>query len=311
VDVLCADIYTGSFKELDLPHGNIDNDRDACRICNPPGSPPGCPTHWDPVTQSNVFSYDAQCMANVDANWAAYWNNVQTTLAELRREVLADIPLYELRSLMNALYSLANPAPDLTENQQRIAKKFWGDLCLDIQNGNLAPGAPVWMWPCTGSGNAAQRWHYDPATETIVNPTSSLCIDVQLDANTQRLEPVLATCNGADSQRWSYDPTQSVLYSGAGSTTVLRAGAAQGDFPYLDWKDETPGSGWPHFLDPFWLADAVNPCVEQSPLSRDVDSCVDQICGAQVDPYCCDNGWDDQCVDEVGSVCGQYCPPPL
>src|SRR5262249_27403061 len=26
------------------------------------------------------------------------------------------------------------------------------------------------------------------------------------------------------------------------------------------------------------------------------------------DPYCCNTKWDNQCVSEVGSMCGQTCP---
>jgi hypothetical protein len=35
------------------------------------------------------------------------------------------------------------------------------------------------------------------------------------------------------------------------------------------------------------------------------DSCVADIC--DVDPYCCNNSWDEICVGEVASVCGQTC----
>lgn len=35
------------------------------------------------------------------------------------------------------------------------------------------------------------------------------------------------------------------------------------------------------------------------------DTCAATICG--VDPYCCNNDWDSQCVGEVQSICGQPC----
>jgi hypothetical protein len=40
-------------------------------------------------------------------------------------------------------------------------------------------------------------------------------------------------------------------------------------------------------------------------LAHTCDPCATKICAA--DPYCCKNKWDDQCVAEVGSLCGQSC----
>jgi hypothetical protein len=41
------------------------------------------------------------------------------------------------------------------------------------------------------------------------------------------------------------------------------------------------------------------------PLVTSCDPCVFTICGA--DPYCCNGFWDDICVDEVRTICGQTC----
>jgi hypothetical protein len=43
-------------------------------------------------------------------------------------------------------------------------------------------------------------------------------------------------------------------------------------------------------------------CKEGGPLAASCDKCVDAIC--QVDSFCCDQFWDDICVGEVQSVCG-------
>ena len=300
--VVCADIHAGTFEELDFPHGNIDNQRDACKICISNGSG-GCEASVFPT-----YGYDQQCLADLDAQWATYWNNIYATEEQLRRKVLQKMPLFELRSLMNTIYLYANPAPDLTEMQQRIATKYYGQYCLDVQNGNSASGTPIWMWPCSGSGNGAQRWQYKRSEGTIVNAWCNKCMDVQLDQTTQLWEPILNDCNGSDSQRWSFDPVQNVLYNGSNPTNALKAATTQGGFPYLDWKDETPGSLWGYFLDPYWEADSVDPCTTQPPLATGADSCSDQICSA--DSYCCNTYWDGLCVAEVGSVCGRSCPPP-
>jgi hypothetical protein len=46
-------------------------------------------------------------------------------------------------------------------------------------------------------------------------------------------------------------------------------------------------------------------CTIGGPLTSTCDTCVAQICA--VDPFCCNNGWDSLCRNEVGSVCGQTC----
>ncbi len=43
-------------------------------------------------------------------------------------------------------------------------------------------------------------------------------------------------------------------------------------------------------------------CTEGDALDAACGDCVAQICAA--DPWCCSNGWDDLCVDQVQSVCG-------
>jgi hypothetical protein len=46
-------------------------------------------------------------------------------------------------------------------------------------------------------------------------------------------------------------------------------------------------------------------CATGSKLTSTCDPCASQICAQ--DPYCCNNRWDNVCVSEVGSICGQSC----
>ncbi|HET6146909.1 MAG TPA: RICIN domain-containing protein [Polyangia bacterium] len=295
VEVVCADIYSGYSQERDLPHGNLDNAHDSCKLCISDGS-----GHCLPTVYPNI-GYDQQCLASVDANWSAFWNNVFATQEQLRRTVLASMPLFEMRDLINTLYAYANPAPDLTEMRQQISN-FSEQLCLDIQNGNPGAGTPVWMWPCSGAGHGAQWWRYSRTDRTIVNPSSNRCLDVKLDSG-GLFRPLIADCNDADSQRWSFDPTSNEIYSGVGSTTTLFGGTSQAEFPSIAWK--IPGYGY--FLEPFWHVDSANPCQSGPPLSTNDGACVSQICA--VDSFCCNTLWDGSCVNEVSSVCNQSCPP--
>ncbi len=46
-------------------------------------------------------------------------------------------------------------------------------------------------------------------------------------------------------------------------------------------------------------------CTTGGPLTSGCNSCVTQICSQ--DPFCCTTQWDNICVSEVGSICGQSC----
>jgi hypothetical protein len=47
-------------------------------------------------------------------------------------------------------------------------------------------------------------------------------------------------------------------------------------------------------------------CSTGTKLTSTCDSCATKICGS--DPYCCNTQWDNVCVGEVGSICGETCP---
>ena len=48
-----------------------------------------------------------------------------------------------------------------------------------------------------------------------------------------------------------------------------------------------------------------DPCATGRRLTSSCDACVSQIC--KQDSYCCRTKWDQQCVNEVGSICGESC----
>src|SRR5262249_3686505 len=47
---------------------------------------------------------------------------------------------------------------------------------------------------------------------------------------------------------------------------------------------------------------AHDPCATGTKLTSSCNSCVQKICSS--DSFCCNNKWDQQCVNEVASICG-------
>src|SRR6478752_5037879 len=57
--------------------------------------------------------------------------------------------------------------------------------------------------------------------------------------------------------------------------------------------------------DPLSAACGHDPCATGAKLTSSCDPCVAQICAK--DPYCCKTKWNQQCVNEVASICTQVC----
>ena len=57
-----------------------------------------------------------------------------------------------------------------------IVSKLHG-LVLDVEGGNPAPGTRVMPWHKNNQDN--QQWYDDPATGTIRNKQSNMCLDVE------------------------------------------------------------------------------------------------------------------------------------
>ena len=55
------------------------------------------------------------------------------------------------------------------------------------------------------------------------------------------------------------------------------------------------------------LAHAEAYCASGLALAPTCDPCASSVCAH--DPYCCSGAWDETCVGEVSSICGQSCAP--
>src|SRR5262249_20728650 len=79
--------------------------------------------------------YSASCIANLPGQY--YVHAIQDTL---RRQVLAQMPIFEVQSIIDALYLLTHPGADLAQSMGRIPLASNPGLCLDVQWGNPASG---------------------------------------------------------------------------------------------------------------------------------------------------------------------------
>jgi mannan endo-1,4-beta-mannosidase len=73
--------------------------------------------------------------------------------------------------------------------------------CLDVTGGTNADGTRVQIWDC--AGNDHQRWTYNAAAQTLVNPATGRCLDAVAEGAVDGTGLQIWTCNGKANQRWT------------------------------------------------------------------------------------------------------------
>jgi len=167
------------------------------------------------------------------ANRFDYYSFVDTTLTEMRRELLLKLPLFEMQSMIDMLTLYLNPGlRDLTAGTQQIALLAAPNLCLEGGNAIIA-GPPVWLWPCNGSDT--QRWVYDRQHGTIRNPVYNLYLDVQRAGLAPGTPVWLWDYTGTEAQQWTYNPETGVLQNALGNVLDVQGGVLQLGTPVWTW----------------------------------------------------------------------------
>lgn len=182
----------------------------------------------------------------------------------LRRQLLAQMPIFQVQSMIDTLRRLTHPwVPDLTVGAGRIPVAANQSLCLDVQWGNADSGTPVWIWDCTGG--AAQQWTYDRVAQTITNTAFGKCLQADPSAvsfvpgtGQGFLTPGAAIAQIGDCvtpapawQQWSYDPEKGVLHNGLGLVLDIQWNNLQAGTTVWLW-DENDGTAQQ------WYADRSN-----------------------------------------------------
>jgi hypothetical protein len=117
---------------------------------------------------------------------------------------------------------LAGAASVQAQNSYNILSLFphsdkWKQYCMDVERGNMSPGARMIVWEKNGGGN--QLFIYDASTKTLrVGNNRNLCLDVAGTGNPQAGynagDVILWNYNGGTNQQWVIEqiPGESSFY---------------------------------------------------------------------------------------------------
>jgi hypothetical protein len=202
--IVCADIYTGIASLSSVT----------------PPIPSSIGGAWPNGYQQPGGSwYDYSAMCENTRGSAAYVQAYNAAVYGVRKQM----PLFEMRSMLDHLYQIIHHQPDLTQTYSRIPVQNSANYCLDVPAANPAAGTPLQLWPCNGT--AAQNWSYNRATGQIENPILGTCVDVQW-ANTQPWTTVWSwpctTPTGTPpqidnpAQEWTYSAEHNILVNKLG-----------------------------------------------------------------------------------------------
>jgi hypothetical protein len=143
----------------------------------------------------------------------------QEVFADLRREVIRRMPLYEMKLMIDTLYLYMNPMRDLTAEYQRLPSYVTPSLCLEAKG--ESDGAALQLWTC--DGDPLQHWVYYRASAHLRNPDIGKCLEISygVHASGQNFPVSISECFGDEWQRWTYDPEKHVLLSAMGTVLTI------------------------------------------------------------------------------------------
>jgi hypothetical protein len=164
---------------------------------------------------------NARCGAIQNTQPAAYQNAVNNTAWAVRSKM----PFFQLKSMIDLLYTFLHPSWDFTQLQHRISSEPAPGLCVDVPNASTANGTPLQLYSCHGGAN--QQWTYDRGTGQIRNGLGT-CMDQRWSVFPGSVVGTWAcdTPQGTPAQitnlaqMWTYDPEARTLTSGLGTTLM-------------------------------------------------------------------------------------------
>ncbi|HXT96879.1 MAG TPA: RICIN domain-containing protein [Polyangia bacterium] len=250
-DVACADVNSGLSQETTyvIPNYNSCITNHCTNGQTTPGGVECFGGQNHPL--SDHYTVDSTCTANLPGQ-----SSVPPMEDTLRREVLLELPGFEVHSAIDGLYRITHPQPDLTQTAGRIALSANTGLCLDVPNASSTPGTAVQLWYC--NGGAAQQWHYDRTAQTITNTASGMCLQARPDSNGFDFgdfypgNPVeISECLGGGTnppparQLWTYDPEKGIIRNGLGTVLDVKWNNEQAGTTVWLWdENDGPSQQW-------------------------------------------------------------------
>ena len=101
----------------------------------------------------------------------------------------------------------------------RLRPAAAGMRCLDVQNGIVANGNPVWSYAC--SPDMAQVWYLMPNGEVRTGLDTNYCLSVNTGEPLTGASVVIAPCDGSTRQRWTRPPFSEELRTALNVTHCL------------------------------------------------------------------------------------------
>jgi hypothetical protein len=193
--IVCADIYTGiSALSTITPHSDFDQTSATCET-----------------------NKGTEALADM----------MNATEVNVRQK----LPLFQMQSMIDLLYTFLHPGPDLTQASHRISpQRSNPTLCIGTVGRGSANGTNLQLATCTSS-DASQDWVYNRTTGQISNPLLGKCIDERFgesygtaigiwDCAVPQADPdspagpASQISNAA--QQWTYDPSTGELRNALG-----------------------------------------------------------------------------------------------
>jgi Ricin-type beta-trefoil lectin domain len=257
----CADIHTGL---------SIVTRRDYGPPFGAPRADYGChsDTKWDLFWGGKSTALEPICATSPQT--------AEEVLADLKREIIRSMPLYEVKAMIDALYLLTHPMRDLTAQHQRIPSYVTPTLCLEAKS--EASGAALQLWTC--DNDPLQYWVYDRPSGHICNTYIQKCLEITYRAPAFGQNSLVSISDYFEDewQRWTYNPETNVLLSAMGTVLTIQSRnptdyviwLVTGKWPDLKDGDRVwSGPGEDTVLPrQQWLADQAPPVVCKSPSSK-------------------------------------------
>ena len=138
--IVCADTYTGmSAASAITPTGTAGGNEASC--------------------ESNQYTEGFADLMNYTA-----------------QSIRTRMPLFEMQSMIDLLYTFLHPGPDLTQNLHRISPQSQPNLCVGTVGESGAWGTNLQLSTCNAA-DPSQFWVYNRTTGQITNPKLGVCLD--------------------------------------------------------------------------------------------------------------------------------------